>query len=63
VSILIYFQIHFALSAKQEWHKKDGDFDYEEFFWTIYGLFDDEEWAEEIITLWNKWVLQLSFHS
>ncbi|KAJ7349783.1 hypothetical protein DFH08DRAFT_958744 [Mycena albidolilacea] len=50
-------QIHFALSAKQEWHKTDGDFDYEEFFWTIYGLFDDEEWAKEIITLWNKVVL------
>jgi hypothetical protein len=51
---LIYFQIHFALSAKQEWHKTDGDFDYKEFFWTIYGLFDDEEWAGGIITLWNK---------
>ncbi|KAJ7703759.1 hypothetical protein B0H14DRAFT_2647760 [Mycena olivaceomarginata] len=48
---LIYFQIYFTLSTKQEWHKTDGNFNYEEFFWS---LFDDGEWAEGIITLWNK---------
>ncbi|KAF7359979.1 hypothetical protein MVEN_00724800 [Mycena venus] len=50
-------QIHFSMSSKQDWHKKDGDFDYEVFFWTIYNLFDDEEWAEETIALWNRVVL------
>ncbi|KAJ7825988.1 hypothetical protein B0H14DRAFT_2596187 [Mycena olivaceomarginata] len=50
-------QIHFMLSTKQEWHKMDSDFDYEQFFWTIYGLFNNEDWAEGIITLWNKVVL------
>jgi hypothetical protein len=51
---LICFQIHFALSTKQEWHKTDSDFNYEQFFWKIYGLFNHEDWAEGIITLWNK---------
>ncbi|KAJ7825997.1 hypothetical protein B0H14DRAFT_3468080 [Mycena olivaceomarginata] len=50
-------QIHFALSTKQEWHKTDSDFDYEQFFWKIYSLFNNEDWAEGIITLWNKVVL------
>ncbi|KAJ7176288.1 hypothetical protein C8R43DRAFT_1197913 [Mycena crocata] len=53
-------QVYFALSSKQEWGRKDGDFDYDEFFWTIHGLFEgegSEEWAKEIIDLWNKVVL------
>ncbi|KAJ7679630.1 hypothetical protein B0H17DRAFT_1077831 [Mycena rosella] len=48
-------QVYFGLSSKQEWYKTDGDhFNYEEFFWTIYDLFDNEEWGEEIICLWNQ---------
>ncbi|KAJ6562046.1 hypothetical protein B0H19DRAFT_1143419 [Mycena capillaripes] len=50
-------QVHFALSSKQEWHKMDGDFDYEDFYWTIYGLFEDEVFGQRIINLWNKVVL------
>ncbi|KAJ7649428.1 hypothetical protein DFH06DRAFT_553829 [Mycena polygramma] len=50
-------QVYFALSSKQEWNRKDGQFDYDEFFWTIDGLFDDEEWGQEIIALWNKVIL------
>jgi hypothetical protein len=29
----------------------DGDFNYEEFFWTIHDLFDDDELAYDIIGL------------
>ncbi|KAK7054047.1 hypothetical protein R3P38DRAFT_2854215 [Favolaschia claudopus] len=47
-------QVRFALSSRQDWIKLDGDFDYEEFFWTIYGLFDDQDLADNIIALWNK---------
>ncbi|KAJ7443388.1 hypothetical protein B0H11DRAFT_1931747 [Mycena galericulata] len=53
-------QVYFALSSKQEWGKTDGDFDYEDFFWTIHGLFDDEVWGQGIIDLWNKVVLGTS---
>ncbi|KAJ7179984.1 hypothetical protein C8R43DRAFT_860536, partial [Mycena crocata] len=49
-------QVYFALSSKQEWGKNDGEFDYEEFFWTIHDLFDSEEWGQEIIDLWNRCV-------
>ncbi|KAJ7247383.1 hypothetical protein B0H12DRAFT_1125017 [Mycena haematopus] len=49
-------QVHFALSSKQDWHKMDGDFSYEDFYWTIYDLFDDEEYGQKIIDLWNKCV-------
>ncbi|KAK7037070.1 hypothetical protein R3P38DRAFT_3311649 [Favolaschia claudopus] len=51
---LIESQVRFALSSRQDWIKLDGDFDYEEFFWTIYGLFDDQDFADNIIALWNK---------
>ncbi|KAF7371661.1 hypothetical protein MVEN_00021900 [Mycena venus] len=47
-------QVRFALSSKQDWNKMDGDFDYEEFFWTIHDLFDDQELADNIIQHWNK---------
>ncbi|KAJ7728801.1 hypothetical protein DFH07DRAFT_782095 [Mycena maculata] len=51
-------QVYFALSAKTEWYKTEGDhFDYDTFFWMIYDLFDNEEWGGEIIALWNKVVL------
>ncbi|KAJ7459232.1 hypothetical protein FB451DRAFT_1405876 [Mycena latifolia] len=54
----VVVQVYFSLSSKQEWHRRDGDhFDYEELFWTIYGLFDNEKWGKEIIALWNKVVL------
>ncbi|KAJ6603928.1 hypothetical protein B0H10DRAFT_2229530 [Mycena sp. CBHHK59/15] len=36
----------------------DGDhFDYEKFFWTIDDLFDNQEWGQEIVGLWNKVIL------
>lgn len=58
------FQVYFGLSSKQEWYKTEGShFDYEEFFWTIYDLFDDEEWGKGIITLWNKYVAASSLIS
>ncbi|KAJ6450256.1 hypothetical protein C8R45DRAFT_1114176 [Mycena sanguinolenta] len=47
-------QVHFALSSKQDWHKIDGDFNYEDFYWTIYSLFDDDEFAQRILGLWNN---------
>ncbi|KAF8206902.1 hypothetical protein K438DRAFT_1815364 [Mycena galopus ATCC 62051] len=50
-------QVYFSLSAKQDWHKKDGLFDYSMFFWTIYDLFEDTEWAADVIALWNRVVL------
>ncbi|KAJ7738667.1 hypothetical protein DFH07DRAFT_984056 [Mycena maculata] len=47
--------------SKQEWNKMEGlHFDYEEFFWTIHGLFDDTAWGKGIIELWNKVVLGTS---
>ncbi|KAJ7462569.1 hypothetical protein FB451DRAFT_1180864 [Mycena latifolia] len=54
-------QVYFALSSQQEWYKTDGShFNYEEFFWTIYGLFDNDAWGKEIIAMWNKVVLGTS---
>ncbi|KAJ7657071.1 hypothetical protein B0H17DRAFT_1213601 [Mycena rosella] len=54
----VVVQVYFSLSAKQEWHKNDGPhFNYEDLFWTIYGLFDNDKWGKEIIALWNKVVL------
>ncbi|KAJ7743221.1 hypothetical protein B0H16DRAFT_1463856 [Mycena metata] len=51
-------QVYFALSSKQDWYRTDGDhFNYEDFFWNIYGLFEDKEWGQEIIALWDKVVL------
>ncbi|KAF8199980.1 hypothetical protein K438DRAFT_1822978 [Mycena galopus ATCC 62051] len=50
-------QVYFSLSAKQDWHRKDGLFDYSVFFWTIYDLFEDMEWAADVIALWNRVVL------
>ncbi|KAF7332808.1 hypothetical protein MSAN_02432000 [Mycena sanguinolenta] len=50
-------QVYFALSSKQDWNKTDGEFNYEEFYWTIYGLFDDEDFAQRILGLWDKVVL------
>ncbi|KAJ7871994.1 hypothetical protein B0H14DRAFT_3860517 [Mycena olivaceomarginata] len=51
-------QVYFALSSKQDWYKTEGDhFSYEKFFWTICGLFDEKEWGNEIIALWNRVVL------
>ncbi|KAJ7673063.1 hypothetical protein DFH06DRAFT_1467471 [Mycena polygramma] len=48
-------QVYFALSSMQEFNKQDGDyFDYEEFFWTIHDIFDDEELGAEIIALWDR---------
>ncbi|KAJ6464942.1 hypothetical protein C8R45DRAFT_1107176 [Mycena sanguinolenta] len=47
----IVTQVHFVLTSKQDWHKIDGDFNYKDFYWTIYGLFDDEEFAQKIIDL------------
>ncbi|KAJ6474793.1 hypothetical protein C8R45DRAFT_1159929 [Mycena sanguinolenta] len=51
--------VYFGLSSMHEWNKKDGvHFDYEDFFWTIHGLFDDdEEWGKGIIALWDRVVL------
>ncbi|KAJ7645361.1 hypothetical protein B0H17DRAFT_1148441 [Mycena rosella] len=54
----VVVQVYFSLSAEQEWHKNDGPhFNYEDLFWTIYGLFDNDKWGKEIIALWNKVVL------
>ncbi|KAF7363236.1 hypothetical protein MVEN_00676500 [Mycena venus] len=47
-------QVRCALSSRQDWNKMDGDFDYEEFFWTIHDLFDDQDFAAGIIRHWNK---------
>ncbi|KAJ6570452.1 hypothetical protein DFH09DRAFT_1362614 [Mycena vulgaris] len=52
--------VRFALSSRQEWNKMDGDFDYEEFFWTIHNLFDDQDFAAGIIRHWNKVVFDNS---
>ncbi|KAF7360026.1 hypothetical protein MVEN_00730300 [Mycena venus] len=38
----------------QDWNKMDGDFDYEEFFWTIHDLFDDQDFVADIIYHWNN---------
>ncbi|KAJ7458564.1 hypothetical protein FB451DRAFT_1563919 [Mycena latifolia] len=57
----VVVQVYFALSSQQEWYKTDGShFNYEEFFWTIYGLFDNDAWGKEIIAMWNKVVLGTS---
>ncbi|KAJ7845244.1 hypothetical protein B0H14DRAFT_3455111 [Mycena olivaceomarginata] len=48
-------QVRFALSSKQDWSKRDGEFDYEAFFWMVHDLlFEDTDLADDIIGLWNK---------
>ncbi|KAF8133101.1 hypothetical protein K438DRAFT_1884297, partial [Mycena galopus ATCC 62051] len=50
-------QVYFSLSAKQDWHRKDGLFDYSVFFWTIYDLFEDTEWAADVMLCGTGWFL------
>ncbi|KAJ7468987.1 hypothetical protein FB451DRAFT_1255449 [Mycena latifolia] len=47
-------QVHFNLSSQQDWHKLEGHFNYEEFFWKLVALFDDEEYATNTIALYNR---------
>ncbi|KAF8173506.1 hypothetical protein K438DRAFT_1980768 [Mycena galopus ATCC 62051] len=54
ISRLVIPQVRFALSSRQDWNKMDGDFDDEEFFWTIQDLFDDQDFAAGIIRHWDK---------
>jgi hypothetical protein len=42
------------LSSKQEWGKKDGSFDYEEYFWFLDSIFDNEALGKSILAVWNK---------
>ncbi|KAJ7815854.1 hypothetical protein B0H14DRAFT_3744970 [Mycena olivaceomarginata] len=45
-------QVRFALSSKQDWSKRDGEFDYEAFFWMVHDLlFEDTDLADDIIGL------------
>ncbi|KAJ7503574.1 hypothetical protein B0H11DRAFT_1983502 [Mycena galericulata] len=37
------FQTCFAISSLENWGQVDGNFDYEQFYWTVVGLFDDGE--------------------
>ncbi|KAJ7782606.1 hypothetical protein B0H14DRAFT_3507172 [Mycena olivaceomarginata] len=54
----VVVQVYFALLSKQDWYKTEGDhFSYKKFFWMICSLFDDKEWGNKIIALWNKLVL------
>ncbi|KAJ7097120.1 hypothetical protein B0H15DRAFT_797835 [Mycena belliarum] len=50
-------QVRFNLSSQQDWNKLDGHFDYEEFFWCLVGLFDDEQYGSKTIALYNRVVL------
>nr|GAT49692.1 predicted protein [Mycena chlorophos] len=35
-------QVRFALSSQAEWNRRDGQFDYEQFFWSIVDMFTDK---------------------
>ncbi|KAJ3511829.1 hypothetical protein NLJ89_g3879 [Agrocybe chaxingu] len=48
----IAVQTRFALSSQSMWGKRDGLFDYQEFYWRIVSLFDDDE-GQDIIALYN----------
>jgi hypothetical protein len=48
-------QVRFNLSNQQEWNRSDGHFDYEEFFWLIVSLFEDDKvFADRTIALYNR---------
>ncbi|KAF8206724.1 hypothetical protein K438DRAFT_1963039 [Mycena galopus ATCC 62051] len=53
-------QVRFALSSWQDWNKMEGHFDYEEIFWTIHDLYDDQDFAASMIRYWNKVVFDNS---
>ncbi|KAJ7287005.1 hypothetical protein C8J57DRAFT_1707412 [Mycena rebaudengoi] len=53
----VAIHVYFMLSSKQEWGKKDGSFDYEEYFWFLDSIFDNEVLGKSILTMWNKAIL------
>lgn len=54
-SLLTLLQTRFALSSESTWSKRDGLFDYDEFFWSLVGILEDDE-SDAIIKLFNQYV-------
>jgi len=44
----------FVLNSKESWSSEDSTFDSSSFFQNIMKLFNDEDWANETLTWWNK---------
>ncbi|KAI0282712.1 hypothetical protein BC826DRAFT_864669, partial [Russula brevipes] len=45
-----------VLNAKESWSNQDGGFHADIFYENIVELFEDDDWAKETLTWWNKWV-------
>lgn len=45
------------MSSTSTWTNIDGTFSYEDFYWRIVTLFEDEEEAAELIKFYNQKVL------
>jgi hypothetical protein len=48
-------QARFAMSSTSTWANNDGLFSYQDFYWRIVGLFEDEEEAAVLITFYNQY--------
>ena len=45
------------MSLTSTWANNDGLFSYEDFYWRIVGLFDNEEEAAALIKFYNQYVI------
>ncbi|TDL15642.1 hypothetical protein BD410DRAFT_853505 [Rickenella mellea] len=48
--------LRFALSTKESWVRKDGDFDMEQFYWNVVGLFEDSgKFGTDLLNWWKQY--------
>ena len=50
------------MSSTSTWTNNDGTFSYEDFYWRIVSLFEDEEEAADLIKFYNQKVLLFNFN-
>ncbi len=59
--IMESFQLRFAVSNQESWNKLDGDFNMQEFYWNVVGIFEDSgEFGTELLAWWSRYVLNFS---
>ncbi len=62
--IMESFQLRFAISNQESWNKLDGEFNMQEFYWNVVGIFEDSgDFGAELLAWWSRYVLRISCYS
>lgn len=54
------FQLRFAVSNQESWNKLDGDFNMQDFYWNVVGIFEDSgEFGAELLAWWSRYASKI----